>query len=298
GLAAATVYALLWARIPLLRDYRTLMLLHLPLAAWIAVVLSLLGVRPGREPLFAVLAKSVEVLITGGVFAVVTIIFVAITAGMLSQLGVSIRPDISIRLVGAALGALPVLAVATVYDPEREPLDQTFEQGVGHLLATITRLLLVPASVVLVVVLGLIPFSFMRPFADRGLLIAYNAMLFAVMALVLGAAPMRGEGLTARYVRALRWGITAVAALAVLVSLYAMSATVYRTVQGGLTPNRMTVIGWNAINIVILGALAAGQLRCREDDWLAALHAVFARGAAAYVVWATFLILATPLIFG
>ncbi len=297
GLAAATVYALLWARLPLLRDYRTLMLLHLPLAAWIAVVLALLGTRPGREPLFAVLAKSVEVLITGGVFAIVTMIFVAIAGGMLSQLGVWIRPEIGTRLVGAALGALPVLAVATVYDPEREPLDQTFEQGAGHLLITITRLLLVPASAVLVVVLGLIPFSFMRPFADRGLLIAYNVMLFAVMALVLGAAPVRGEGFAPRYRRALRAGIVAVAGLAVLVSLYALSATVYRTVLGGLTPNRMTVIGWNAVNIAILGALVATQLRSPEERWLYALHGAYARGAAAYVVWGVFLIVATPLIF-
>ena len=31
-----------------------------------------------------------------------------------------------------------------------------------------------------------------------------------------------------------------------------MSATVYRTVLGGFTPNRVTIIGWNAINIALL----------------------------------------------
>lgn len=37
-----------------------------------------------------------------------------------------------------------------------------------------------------------------------------------------------------------------------LVSLYASAIILYRTWQGGLTPNRLTVIGWNLINMALL----------------------------------------------
>ena len=93
--------------------------------------------------------------------------------------------------------------------------------------------------------------------------------------------------------------IVALAALALLVSLYALSAILYRTVAlDGLTMNRLVVIGWNTLNVVLLALALIAQARAgRGDGWVAALQRVARGGALAYIVWGLALILALPWLF-
>ena len=73
------------------------------------------------------------------------------------------------------------------------------------------------------------------------MLIIYNGMLFAVVALLLGATPVTLAETSPRVARWLRLAIIAIAALALLVSLYALAAIVYRTAMDRLTPNRLAL---------------------------------------------------------
>ncbi len=278
-------------------QYSILMMLHLPLAAWIAVGLSLLGLRRDDTGRFAFLSRSIEVFITAGIYAAGAGVFAAITLGLFAALGVRLSEPITRLLVLGSGGTIPLLAVATVYDPHLAPAKQAFEQGLGRLISTLMRLLLPLTLLVLAVYIVFIPFNFMAPFRSRELLIVYNAMLFAIMALLIGAIPVRAGGMPAGQQRALRLGILALAILAVLVSLYALSAIVYRTLQNAITPNRLTVIGWNAINIVTLVLLLYKQLKGGEKDWIKSLHSAFSVASAAYIAWSTFLIVALPLLF-
>ena len=218
---------------------------------------------------------------------------------MFEALGVSL-PEAVMRLLFAGGGGLiPVLAVASAYDPHRSPIAQRLRQGLGKIISTLMRLMLPLALLVLIVYLAIIPFNFMEPYRNRDTLIVYNVMLFAVMGLLVGATPVHETDLEARHQRFLRAGILAVAVLATLVSLYALSATVYRTaVMGGFTVNRLAVIGWNSINIGILLLLAVKQIRAGAERWLDAAQAVYGWGMRAYAVWATFLLLFIPLLFG
>ncbi len=149
--------------------------------------------------------------------------------------------------------------MATIYDPLASPQEQDFSQGLSHFVATLMRLLLPLTLGVLVVYLFVIPFNFLEPFENRDVLIVYNIMLFAIMGLLVGATPLSLEDVSPRLGQALRWGIRAVAILAVLVSLYALSALIYRTMQGGFTINRLTMLGWNVINIALLVLLIIRQ---------------------------------------
>jgi hypothetical protein len=137
----------------------------------------------------------------------------------------------------------------------------------------------------------------MEPFKNRDVLIVYNLMLFGIMGLLIGATPVHTEDLSPKLQRALRYGMLAVAILAALVSIYALSATVYRTVEGGITINRLTIIGWNSINIIILVLLIYKQLRYKGENWASHMKSVFSQGMVGYVVWDIFLIVAIPLLF-
>jgi hypothetical protein len=258
---------------------------------------AILGIRSKPVERFAFLARSIEVAIAGGLFAIAGGILAGITVGLFEAVSIRIPERIMVSLVAGGGGLIPVLAVAATYDPTLAPSRQRFEQGLSKIVATLMRVFLPLSLLVLVAYVCVIPFHFMEPFRNREILIVYNVMLFAVMGLLAGATPMSAEGLSTRQQGTLRAGILALAGLAALVSLYALSAIVYRTVLGGLTMNRLTVIGWNSLNIGLLLSLIARQVQRGRTGWLPALHSIFSTGTMGYAIWTLCVILTIPVIF-
>jgi len=295
GLAALTAYAF-WLALDR-PSYRDLMAPHLFLLAWVAVGLSLVGVRPAAREVFAFLIKSIEAVVTGGVYLIASLIFATIALAMFRVLSFDIPDSLNRLLYVGTAGLVPVLAIASIYDPHLPPAQQDFQRGVGRLIITFPRILLGLSLVVLVAYVISIPFNFMAPFTNRDVLITYNGMLFAIMGLLVGATPVAAPGLAPRSERALRLGIQAVAGLVILISLYALAAVLYRTFNDVLTINRLTVIGWNLINLGLLIWLLIRQRQAAPEAWIEALHGVFALGGRLYLGWALFITLATPWLF-
>ena len=178
------------------------------------------------------------------------------------------------------------------------PAGQDFDEGLSKLIALLMRVLLPLTLLVLLVYLIFIPFNFRAPFENREVLVIYNGMLFAIVALLVGATPVSLKDISPGMARWLRLGIMAVAALTLIVSLYALSAILYRTALDRLTPNRLTFIGWNVINIGLLIVLLFLQFRARDGGWLYELHRAFSVGTVAYTAWTLVVILALPWLFG
>jgi hypothetical protein len=151
---------------------------------------------------------------------------------------------------------------------------------------------------ILLVYLAFIPFNFRAPLDNREVLITYNGMLFAVIALLVGATPVSLADVSPRLGRWLRLGIIAVAALSLIVSLYALGAILYRTALDRLTPNRLTFIGWNVINIGLLSLVLVLQARAGVERWLQGLFQAYSAGTVAYTVWTLAMILTIPWLFG
>jgi hypothetical protein len=166
------------------------------------------------------------------------------------------------------------------------------------LAALLARFLLPLTLLVLLVYLVFILFNFRAPFENREVLIIYNAMLFAVVALLVGATPISQADLSPNLARWLRRGIIGVAALALLVSLYALAAILYRTAIDRLTPNRLTFIGWNVVNIGLLILILLLQWRSDRGHWLSGLYRAFSAGSVGYAVWTLAVILVLPWFFG
>ena len=57
---------------------------------------------------------------------------------------------------------------------------------------------------------------------------------------------------------------------------------VYRTWEGGITLNRLTILGWNLINIGILVGLLLRQVRADRNTWAASMQAAFGMGCLLY----------------
>ena len=204
-----------------------------------------------EDPLerFAAVVKSIEVLVTGAIYAGVVAIFSGVTVGLLTALQVKLPPPVVQATFAFLLGLIPVLAVASVYDPGLRPSAQRFGAGVTRIFFIAARLFLPLTLLVLLLVAAILPTRFGVLSENRGTLLIFNAMLFAVMLLIVGATPLRADDLAPRAGTWLRRGIAAVAFAAAVVGAYALAAVLSRTAQGGLTPNRLTVIGWNVVNL-------------------------------------------------
>ena len=193
GLAAAAAYVLLlfpgiWPRLYQVH-YLDLMVLHLGLLAWAGVGLVALGRQGGRER-FAFLVKSLEAFVVAGLLAIAGGLFTAITVGLFDALGIQL-PDVVQRLfIAGGGGLIVIIAVALVYDPRAEPAQQSFDEGLSRLVTLLMRLLLPLTVGVLLVYLAFIPFNWREPFENRDVLLIFNAMLFAVVALLVGATPV------------------------------------------------------------------------------------------------------------
>ena len=208
-------------------------------------------------------------------------------------------PELVQRLfIAGGGGLIPVVATAVIYNPTVPPAEQAFDEGLSKLVALLMRILLPLTLLVLLVYLAFIPFNFRAPFDNRDVLIIYNGMLFAVVALLVGATPVSLADISPRLARWLRLGIIAVAALALIVSLYALAAILYRTALDRLTPNRLAFIGWNVVNIGLLFLVLLFQARAKEGRWLHGLYRAYSAGTVAYAVWTLVVILAIPWLFG
>ena len=299
GLAACAAYVWLIARPEgsiMQEQYAIVAYIHLPLLAYAAVAMAVLGLRSQARQRFAFLAKTVEVVFAGGVFSVVGGMFFLVTMGLFQTLSLALPTWLQQLVLMLGAGALPIMAVATVYDPTRVPEDQDLGTGIGRVVTVVMRMLLPLALLVLVGYLVAIPFRFMEPFYRRDLLTVYNVLLFAVVGLLIAVIPPdpdAGGGVQ----RAVRLGIVVLAALTVLVSVYALAAVAYRTALDGWTVNRITVIGWNVLNTTLLGLLLAGQIRWWHEDWAVALHRTVQLGTVCYLVWSLVIVLGLPWVF-
>jgi hypothetical protein len=253
-----------------------------------------------RDPInrFSFLIKSLEVFILGGLFVIAGGLFTAITFGLFEALDVDLPEVVQRLFIAGGGGLIPVVATAVIYNPTLPPVEQAFDEGLSKLVALLMRILLPLTLLVLLVYLAFIPFNFRAPFENRDVLIIYNGMLFAVVALLVGATPVSLAGIAPRVRHWLRLGIIAVAALALIVSLYALAAILYRTFLDRLTPNRLAFIGWNVVNIGLLFLVLLLQARAGEGRWLQRLFRAYSAGTVAYAVWTLTVILAIPWVFG
>lgn len=276
--------------------YRDLMMLNIPILAWTAVGLGVLGRRSPLIQRFAFLRKSLEVFVAGGIFGAGMFIFTMVAFQLFNVIGVEIPMWMQNFMLGFIPGAVPMLAVALAYHPLLQPAEQTTGRGIGGLVITLMRVLLPVTFLVLIIYICFIPFNFMAAFNNRDVLITYNVMLFAVIALLIGATPVVLAELPACWQKPMRWGILGVAGLVALVSLYAMAAVIYRTVGGGLTINRLAILGWNVINISILVVMAVRQVLHREK-WVEGGQQAFSLGMVLYPAWALLILLLGPVLF-
>ena len=302
GLAVAllpiTAYTALlaWSRTD---QIAILIALHLPFVAWAAVGASLtLGQPDPARQRYACLVKSLETVLTGGIYFGAGVIFVGLTHGIFSVLGIKLPQDGLQTVAAWGIGAIPILALASVYDPAAAPVAQNWTTGLARILRILSWLLLPLAlSVLAVYVFWFIPAYFWRPFQEREVLIVYNATILAILVLLTAVAMGPDEQRSPRQDTILRYAILALAGVTLLLNVYSLAAIVSRTFEFGLTPNRYAVLGWNIVTLLMLTVVVIRLWKVRSAQWVHVFRESVARVSVLAGAWALWALVGLPLSF-
>jgi hypothetical protein len=231
------------------------------------------------------------------VYVIIGGIFVGLTYLLFDAIGVELNNTLLRLLVIGGAGLIPLVAILSVYDPKISLSAQEFRRGFARIVLIGVHALMPLTLLILVLFLLALPFNFFQAYDNRTTLVVFNVLLFAILGLLIGLIPLNVDEFSPRYLQWLRRGTALLVGLVLLVSVYALSAIVYRTAQDGLTMNRLTVIGWNSINIVLLGLLLYRMLRPGNRFWGEAAQTIFRPGAYAYLAWGGILLIALPWLF-
>ncbi len=272
-----------------------LIALHLPFVSWAAVGASVTLGRANRaRHTYAFLVQSMEALVAAAVYLGAGLIFGGLTAGIFAVLGVELPEDMLRVAAAFGIGFIPVLAVASVYDPVAAPARQS-PTGLARILRIMAWLLLPVALVVMALyVFWFIPSYFWRPFLERDVLAVYNATIIAILALLAAASSTGAGPQPPRAERILRPAVLSLSTLAILLNIYALVAIISRTIEYGLTPNRQTVLGWNVATLLMFAFMLAKSWSVEADGWTQVFRESLARSMPLAVGWAAWVVLVLP----
>lgn len=277
-------------------DAAVLGAIHLPFLAWAVVGAALcMGYRDPARQAYAYLVKSVETVLTGGIFFGAGVAFVGLTLGIFAVLGITVPEEDLVGVVAWGVGAVPLLAVGSVYDAARAPVAQDWQAGLTRTLRILTRLLLPLAlGVLLVYVLWFIPVYFRKPFEEREVLLVYNLTILAIMVLLIIVVSGPVHEPLFRRSALFRYAVLGLGALTLVLNAYALAAVASRALEGGLTPNRFAVIGWNAATLAILGAVGFRLWQARRQAWVPIMRQAVGQFTPLAALWAAVLLLVLP----
>ena len=280
-------------------DIANLSALHLPFVAWAAIGAALtLGHPDPARQCYAYLVKSVETVLVGGIYFGAGAIFLGLTYGIFAVLGIKLPQDVLQTVAAWGIGAIPVLALTSVYDPMAAPVAQDWATGLTRILRILTQLILPLAlGVLLVYVFWFVPAYFWRPFQEREVLIVYNATILAILVLLTVVVSGPVDERSPRQDTILRYAVQALVGLILFLNVYALAAIASRTINFGLTPNRYAVFGWNIVTLLMLAVVGIRQWRGRSDPWVHIFRESIARVSVLAVAWALWVLIGLPLSF-
>ena len=266
---------------PVGTDTAELAALHLPL-----LLLSLGGAaalgRRWRDPEARVgyLRLVSETVALAGLLLLGGVVLVGLTVALFAAIGVDVEWAFEWVAVYGALGVLPVGALLAGQ-----------RTGASRVAPLVARAFGPLALAVLAVYLPSLLLS--GGLADRDALLSLNLALVAVLALVILMEAERPD-VRRHWTDAVAAGLVA---LALAADLAALGSIAGRLLGGGLTPNRLAVVGMNALVavhfaglVVPLARRALGAGRRPDDRWTAGFLSV-------YAAWGAVVVLAFPFLF-
>ncbi|WP_373521523.1 hypothetical protein [Aquiflexum sp.] len=262
--------------------------IHLPLVLWGMFGFSFLGNEP-RNYLkrLEFLRFNGDLAVMSGLLLIAGGLMTGITLGLFELIGLKIEEFYFQYIVIFGLPMVPVVAAF---------LTQNNPQLVNKVSPVIAKLFSPLVLVMLVVYLSAIVISGKDPYNDREFLLIFNLLLIGVMALIFFSV---AESANRNKNQFGTWILLFLAVVTTVVNLIALSAIIYRISEWGISPNRIAVLGANALMLIHLLIVAKNLTKTvLHKSEISTVGKSIVQYIPIYMVWAILMVFILPLIFG
>ena len=258
--------------------------LHIPILIWLVVGYIFAGSDPGKRMDFLRYHGDLVVMTT--VIGLAGGLFTALTINLFNLIQLKIE-DFHFRyLVLSILPSVPLFATFLV---------RQNASLVSKISPVIARIFTPLVTLTLAIFLVAIIYSGKDPYNDREFLLVFNGIVIGVMALILFSL---GEATKPNASRIQQYFLLALAVLAIVDNGIALSAIGFRLVEFGVTPNRLAVLGSNALVMVHL-MITTQKLWSflKGNERIEAVEKSLTSYLPFYAVWAAIVSFVFPLLF-
>lgn len=263
-------------------DTLLLACIHLPLFLW-----AVLGYGFGKKNDSRVdyLRYNGDLIVMSTIITIAGGLMSGITIALFQLIGFDIA-EVYMENVGL-FGAASVPIIATYLVQKNPQLVDKVSPVVARIFSPLVLIML---SIYLVAVFV----SNKDPYNDREFLLLFNILLIGVLAIIFFAVSEMSRSGASAFGKIVLFLLSIVT---IVVNGIALSAIVFR-LQGGLTPNRMAVLGGNILFLIVL-VLITGKLykASFKDGDLLAVDAVISKFLPVFAVWTVIVTFLFPLIF-
>ena len=258
--------------------------LHIPILIWWCVGYVFAGKEDRKRMEF--LRYHGDLVVMTAVIGLAGGLFTALTLNLFQLIGISIEDFYFRYLVLSILPSVPLFATFLV---------RTNASLVSKISPVIARIFTPLVTITLALFLGAVLYTGKDPYNDREFLLVFNGILIGVMALILFSL---GEATKTNASRVHQYFLVVLAALAIIDNGIALSAIGYRLFEFGITPNRLAVLGSNAIVMVHL-MLATKKLWefLKGQKTMEEVELSITDYLPVYAVWAAIVSFLFPLLF-
>lgn len=271
-------------------DSITLAFMHLPLLLW-----SGFGFAYTHRDLSNA-AKRLQFLKLNGELVVMSVllfitgaVFFGLTEVLFNLIGIRLFQYLGDHFLLWILPSIPIMALWLVMANPR----------LVSMVSPVIARVFTPASLfMLSLYLIAVLMNVSELYQDRGFLLIFNLVLIAVIALILFSVSELSERATSSSRLSLII-LFLLSVVTLLLNTIALSAILYRLVDGGLTPNRLAVLGANVLFLVHLIRITlslyqsmTGQSLVRDVETRIATY------VPVYIVWVLIVVFLFPLAFG
>ena len=262
--------------------------MHLPLLMWCVYGFIFINFNTIDKPKRIDYIKyNGDLAILGAIILIAGGILTGITIGLFSAIKIHIENFYMHYVAVCGLVSAPIVAT---YIIRNYP---TLTNKIAPIIANIFSPLVL---ITLIVFLINIPVSGIDLFNDREFLMIFNAMLLGVMGIIvfsISETSIHNKQKISEII------LFALAAVTLVIDLFALSAIFYRLSEFGITPNRMAVV---VSNILILGNIVFIMIDLYKVNFkkadIKSVEMTISKYLPVYMLWTMIVVFGFPFIFG
>ena len=264
-----------------------LVYIHIPILLWSILGYAYLGNEfSSKEKRINFLKFNGDLLIMSVIILLSCILFTVITFGLFNLIGIKIENFYVQYIAIWGIGAIPIIATYLVYN------NPNLINRISPLIAKIfTPLVFINLFIYLVTLIYMGKY----PHNDRNLLLVYNLLLVAVLALIFFSIAENKISKENYFSALLLFGLSL---LTIIINGIALSAIIFRIWEFGITPNRIAVLGGNILIFINLIMVFFDLLKVvsKKSDSLKVEDSI-AKYLPVYAVWVAVVVLIIPILF-